>query len=99
MLEVVESATYRNWFADLRDLHVRARIDARIRRLALGNPGQHRGLKDGVNELKIDVGPGYRVYYAQRGRTLVILLCGGDKSTQRADIRKAQRIALDWPAP
>lgn len=99
MLEVVESSSYKTWFASLRDLHVRARIDARIRRLALGNPGQHRALNDGISELKIDVGPGYRVYYAQRGRTLVILLCGGDKSTQQADIRKARRIALDWSAP
>ena len=99
MLEVVESATYREWFARLRDLTVRARIDARIRRLALGNPGQHRDLKNGISELKLDVGPGYRVYYAQRGRTLVILLCDGDKSTQQADIRKARRIALDWAIP
>jgi putative addiction module killer protein len=96
MLEVVESATYRTWFAGLRDIQMRARIDARIRRLALGNPGQHRALKGGIAELKVDVGPGFRVYYRQNGRTLIILLCGGDKSTQQADIRKARQIAEDW---
>ena len=96
MLDVVESATYKTWFAGLRDIQVRARIDARIRRLSLGNPGQHRVLKGGIAELKIDAGPGFRVYYAQHGHTLVILLCGGDKSTQQADIRKARRIAQDW---
>ena len=96
MLEVVESATYRMWFDGLRDIQVRARIDARVRRLALGNPGQHRVLKGGIAELKIDLGPGFRVYYTQRGRTLVILLCGGDKATQQADIRTARRIAEDW---
>ena len=93
MLEVVESATYKTWFAGLRDIQVRARIDARIRRLSLGNPGQHRVLKDGIAELKIDVGPGFRVYYAQHGHTLVILLCGGDKRSQRADIKRAENMA------
>jgi putative addiction module killer protein len=96
MIEVVESATYKAWFAALRDTVVRGRIDARIRRLALGNPGQHRVLKGGIAELKIDFGPGFRVYYIQRGRTFVILLCGGDKSTQQHDIRTARRIAQDW---
>ena len=90
------ASTYKTWFAGLRDIQVRARIDARIRRLSLGNPGQHRVLKDGIAELKIDVGPGFRVYYAQHGHTLVILLCGGDKSTQQTGIRKARRIAKDW---
>jgi putative addiction module killer protein len=96
MLDIVESATYKTWFAGLRDIQVRARIDARIRRLSLGNPGQHRVLKGGIAELKIDTGPGFRVYFAQRGQTLVILLCGGDKSTQQTDIRKARRIAQDF---
>ena len=96
MLEVVESSTYKAWFAGIREVQTRARIDARIRRLALGNPGQHRVLKDGIAELKIDVGPGFRVYYTLRNHILVILLCGGDKSTQPADIRSALRIAQDW---
>jgi len=96
MFEIIESETYRTWFGGLRDLHMRARIDARIRRLSLGNPGQHRVLTHGIVELKIDVGPGFRVYYMQRRRTLAILLCGGDKSTQQDDIRAAIRIAQDW---
>lgn len=99
MFEIVESETYRTWFAGLRDLRVRARIDARIRRLGLGNAGRHRFLKHGIIELKIDVGPGFRIYCARRGRTLVILLCGGDKSTQQDDIRTAMRIAEDWTDP
>jgi putative addiction module killer protein len=96
MFEIVESAIYKAWFSSLRDVEVRARIDARVRRLSLGNAGKHRVLKGGIAELKIDAGPGFRVYYAQRGRVLVILLCGGDKSTQQADIRRARRIAEDW---
>jgi len=96
MFEIIESETYRTSFGGLRDLHMRARIGARIRRLSLGNPGQHRVLTHGIVELKIDVGPGFRVYYMQRRRTLVILLCGGNKSTQQDDVRAAIRIAQDW---
>ena len=96
MLEIVQSATYKAWFATLRDIAVRARIDARIRRLSLGNAGQHRVLKGGIAELKIDAGPGFRVYYMQRRGVLIILLCGGDKSTQQADIRKPRQIAEEW---
>ena len=77
----------------MRDLVARARIQARIERLAAGNPGQHRVLKGGVSELKIDHGPGYRVYYTQRGSELVILLCGGDKSSQKKDIEMATALA------
>lgn len=96
MLDIVESAAYKAWFSTLRDIAIRARIDARIRRLGLGNPGHHRVLKGGIAELKIDAGAGIRVYYTQRGRMLIVLLCGGDKSTQQADIRKARLIAEDW---
>jgi putative addiction module killer protein len=96
MFEIVESATYSTWFATLRDVTVRARIDARIRRLSLGNAGQHRVLKGGIAELKIDAGPGFRVYYMQRRDVLIILLCGGDKSSQQADIRRARQIAEEW---
>lgn len=80
------------WIAALRDRQARARILARIDRLATGNPGQHRVLGGGIGELKIDHGPGYRVYYHQRGTTVVILLCGGTKSTQRDDIHMAQAL-------
>lgn len=71
----------------------RARIQVRVDRLAHGNPGQHRNLTNGLSELKIDVGPGYRVYYTQRGEELIILLVGGDKSSQQNDIARAQELA------
>lgn len=96
MFEIVESATYKAWFSGLRAIETRARINARIRRLSFGNAGSHRVLKGGIAELKVDVGPDFRVYYMQRGHTLIILLCGGDKSTQQSDIRNARRIAEDW---
>jgi putative addiction module killer protein len=72
---------------------VRARIQVRVDRLVHGNPGQHRNLTDGVSELKMDVGPGYRVYYTQSGGELIVLLAGGDKSTQQQDIKAAIALA------
>lgn len=93
MIEVRKTEVFAAWFTSLRDLHARMRIQARIDRLAFGNPGEHRALGGGVCELKIDYGPGYRVYYARHGSTLVILLCGGDKHSQRKDIRRAQAMA------
>lgn len=92
-VKVEATAIYTEWLDGLADLVGRARILARVERLAAGNPGQHRVLKGGICELKIDVGPGYRVYYTQRGKVLVILLCGGDKSTQDQDIKAATRLA------
>ncbi|HEY7064057.1 MAG TPA: type II toxin-antitoxin system RelE/ParE family toxin [Chloroflexota bacterium] len=86
---------YARWFASLRDRQARARIDARIRRLSLGNSGDVRPVGEGVSELWIDYGPGYRVYFVQRGQTLVILLAGGDKRTQNRDIRTALELASD----
>ena len=96
MVEVIESDTFKAWFAGLRDSRARARIIARIRRLSLGNPGDCAAVGEGVSEMRIDHGPGYRVYFAQRGQVIALLLCGGDKSTQRADIVKARRIASEW---
>jgi putative addiction module killer protein len=84
---------YRDWIDSLRDRAGRARIQVRIDRLAHGNPGHHRHLGDGVSELKIDVGPGYRVYYTERRGELIVLLAGGDKSTQQDDIRRAIALA------
>ena len=78
---------------DLRDLRARARIQARIERLAMGNPGDVRPVGEGVSELRIDHGPGYRVYFTRRGQELVVLLAGGDKSTQSEDIRTALHLA------
>jgi putative addiction module killer protein len=93
MLELRRTAEYDHWMRTLRDIRVKARINARIRRLTLGNPGQHRVLTGGIVELKIDCGPGYRVYYTKRGSTLIILLCGGDKTSQQADIAHALALA------
>ncbi len=96
MLEIIKSATFDTWLRSLRDRQARARIEVRIRRLSLGNPGLSRALKDGLFELKVDYGPGYRVYYTFKNQTLVLLLCGGDKSTQQDDIKLATRIAKQW---
>jgi putative addiction module killer protein len=96
MLEIIKSDTFDAWLRSLRDRQAKARIEVRIRRLSLDNPGQYRSLKNGINELKIDYGPGYRVYYTFRNQTLVLLLCGGDKSTQDQDIKSALRILKQW---
>lgn len=92
MIEVRQTEAFAAWFDELRDRSAQRRIQVRIDRLGLGNPGQQRVLKGGVREMKIDYGPGYRVYYTQRGEWLVILLCGGDKATQDADIRAAEAL-------
>jgi putative addiction module killer protein len=92
-MQIEMTETYRDWENNLRDLVVRARIQARIARLAMGNPGQHRVLSSGVCELKLDFGAGYRVYYTQRGKMLIILLAGGDKSSQSVDIKTAILLA------
>lgn len=92
-MRVEETEVYRAWINSLRDLSARARVQVRVDRLVHGNPGRHRHVTDGVSELKIDVGPGYRVYYTKRGDRLLILLAGGDKSSQRRDIRRAIELA------
>lgn len=96
MCEVLKSSTFDAWLRGLRDRAAKARIEVRIRRLSLGNPGQFRALAGGIHELKIDCGPGYRVYYTFKGQALILLLCGGDKSTQQQDIAQATRIAASW---
>ena len=93
MIEIRQTETYAEWFASLRDQKARARIDVRIRRLSLGNPGDVKPISSGVSELRIDYGPGYRVYFLQRGPMLIILLAGGDKGTQDRDIKKALELA------
>lgn len=93
MLEIRQTEVYARWFSSLRDRMARARIDSRIRRLSLGNPGDVKPVGEGVSEMRIDYGPGYRVYFAQRGQTLVILLAGGDKRTQDRDISTALKLA------
>jgi putative addiction module killer protein len=94
--QIVESDVFRNWLSGLRDRRARARIHARLRRLSLGNPGDVKAVGGGISELRVDYGPGYRVYFQQRGPRLVVLLIGGDKRTQATDIRRAQAIAADW---
>jgi putative addiction module killer protein len=94
-MRIETTRAFREWIDGLRDLTRRARIQARIECLASGNPGLYRVLSDGVCELKIDVGPGYRVYYVQRGRVMIVLLVGGNKSTQRGDIAHALALAKD----
>jgi putative addiction module killer protein len=93
MVEIRQTDTYTAWFAALRDRQARARIDIRIRRLSLGNPGDVKPVGEGVSELRIDYGPGYRVYFVQRGKTVVVLLAGGDKHTQDGDIKTALELA------
>lgn len=93
MIAIRQTAVYARWFSGMRDRSARARIDIRIRRLSLGNAGDVRPVGDGVSELRIDHGPGYRVYFVRRGDFLVVLLAGGDKSTQDKDIRNAKALA------
>lgn len=95
MSEILRTEVFAEWLDGLRDLRARARVQARIERLALGNPGDVRPVGEGVSELRIDYGPGYRVYFVKRGRELVILLAGGDKSTQAQDIQTALHLARD----
>ena len=90
-----QTIEYAQWFDGVRDRQARARIDVRVRRLGMGNPGRHRVLPGGVVEMKIDYGPGYRVYYASRGSELILLLIGGDKSSQQEDIRTALRMVKE----
>lgn len=93
MIEVRQTDVYAHWFEGLRDARARARIIARIRRLSLGNAGDVKAVGEGVSELRIDYGPGYRVYFAQQGPFLAVLLTGGDKRTQRRDIATAWKLA------
>ncbi len=94
-MEIRRTPEFREWIDNLRDIAGRARIQARIERLAAGNPGDHRNLEGGISEMRIDVGPGYRVYYTKRGDILIVLLVGGDKSTQQKDIHKARELAAN----
>lgn len=92
-MEIRKTEVYVKWLDGLRDIRARARVLARVERLAAGNPGDAEPVGEGVSELRINYGPGYRVYYKQQGRELVILLAGGDKSSQFRDIKTALRLA------
>jgi putative addiction module killer protein len=93
VMRVQMTEVYRDWINSLKDRAGRARVQVRVDRLVHGNPGQHRVLTDGVCELKVDFGPGYRVYYTERAGVLIVLLAGGDKSSQRQDIKTAILLA------
>jgi putative addiction module killer protein len=95
MIEIRETEVYALWFTSLRDRRAKARIDTRIRRLSLGNPGDVKPVGTGVSELRIDYGPGYRIYFIQRESTVIVLLAGGDKRTQQQDIAQAIELAQD----
>jgi putative addiction module killer protein len=96
MIDLIQSSTFAQWLTDLRDSNARARIQTRLRRLSLGNPGDAKAVGEGISELRIDYGQGYRVYYMRRGPVVIILLCGGDKSSQARDIALAKSIASAW---
>jgi putative addiction module killer protein len=93
MIEIRETDEFRKWIKSLRDSIAKAKITSRIQRLKFGNPGDVRPVGQGVSELRIDYGPGYRVYYVKRGDTFIVILCGGDKTTQQSDIDRALGLA------
>ena len=93
MIEIRKTDVFVDWLDGLKDIRARARVLVRIERLAAGNPGDVKPVSEGVSELRIEYGPGYRVYFKKRGKELIILLAGGDKSTPSKDIRKALRLA------
>jgi putative addiction module killer protein len=96
MIVFKQTEIFRKWRLRLRDQRIRALIASRLDRLAFGNAGDVRPMGQGVSELRIDHGPGYRIYYVKRGETIIILLSGGDKSTQAKDIKRAKQLAAEW---
>jgi putative addiction module killer protein len=95
MADVRQTATFRDWHRSLRDRRAAARIASRIERLESDQFGDVKSIGDGISELRIDYGPGYRIYFTRRGQAIYVLLCGGDKSTQPRDIRTAKRLAQE----
>lgn len=95
-IEVIKSYAFEDWLQNLRDSQAVAKINTRIRRVSLGNLGDVRPVGDGVSEMRIHFGPGYRLYFISQGRQVVILLCGGDKGSQRGDIERAKQVAAEW---
>jgi putative addiction module killer protein len=96
MIEFKQTETFRKWRTRLKDERARALIASRLDRLAFGNAGDVKPVGQGISELRIDYGPGYRVYFKRQGQTIIILLCGGDKSTQARDIKTAKQLAEEW---
>lgn len=96
MIQIIQSETFRKWLSRLRDKRAQALIAARLLRLARGLSGDAVSIAEGVNELRVHFGPGYRIYFLQSAGTLVVLLCGGDKNSQKRDIETALRLAREW---
>ncbi|MDA9475739.1 addiction module antitoxin RelB [Bradyrhizobium sp. CCBAU 65884] len=96
MVELKQTETFRKWRSRLKDERAKARIASRLDRLALGHAGDVEPVGDGISELRIHYGPGYRIYFQKRGSLIIVLLCGGDKSTQAKDIKAAKRLAETW---
>ena len=96
MAELLKTETFDKWLNGLRDLKAMARINVRLDRLVEGNPGDVKSVGAGISELRIDYGPGYRVYYIQHGFMIIVLLCGGDKGSQTKNIKKAKELAQKW---
>ena len=96
MIELKQTEVFRKWRTKLKDERIRGLIASRLDRLAFGNAGDVKPIGHGLSELRIDYGPGYRVYFQRRGNTIIVLLCGGDKRTQDRDIQMAKRLAADW---
>ena len=96
MIEFRQSETFRRWRIRLKDQRIRALVTSRLDRLAFGNAGDVKPVGGGISELRIDYGPGYRIYYKRHGDTIILLLCGGDKRTQANDIETAKRLAKEW---
>lgn len=95
MIEILETEIFSDWLSGLRDMRAKVEVARRVRRLALGNPGDVKPVGDGISELRIHYGPGYRVYFVQRGNVMIILLCGGDKKSQSKDIALAVKLAKE----
>ena len=96
VIEIVESGTFKRWIRGLRDRRAVARINARLRSVSMGKLGDAKSVGDGVSEVRVHYRPGYRIYFMREGATVVVLLCGGEKSSQRRDIEYAKRLAKDW---
>jgi putative addiction module killer protein len=95
-MRIRRSSVYKKWYKKLADPQAKHRIFVRVRRLEVGNPGDAKPVGEGISEMRIDYGPGYRVYYKDTGKEIIILLCGGDKSTQQSNIATAKKIAADY---
>lgn len=96
MVEIIESATFKRWVRGLRDRRAVARINARLRSALMGNFGDTKPVGDGISEMRIHYGPGYRLYFIREDAHVIVLLCGGDKGSQPRDIARAKEIAKDW---